>query len=166
MKASKYILLTALAVVSLSSCKPTEENYRKAYEATVAKSGKKSVEGTIYNRYRQQQRMTQIVVAPGDTLDVRHEMVTLTKDGGGSAETLREYNLVVAQFKQVFNAKAMCERLSGMGYQPFIMQTREPLYYVIAGSCETTAEAWAMLKKLRDDSRLSFQADCPWVLQH
>lgn len=165
MKLSGLLTIAVASLAVLSACKPSEENYRKAYEATVAKNGKKTVEGTVYNRYREMQRTAQIALADGDTISVRHENVTLTKDGGGSAETAGEYNIVVARFKQIFNAKAMSERLTSMGYSPFIVQTREPLYYVVAATCATPAEAAEQLRRISSDSRLSFQAGCPWVLQ-
>ncbi len=51
-----------------------------------------------------------------DTLPIRTEAIGYTDGGGASRETVRKYNIVVGQFKQVFNARQMRERLMAGGY--------------------------------------------------
>lgn len=164
----KLLIMAAVAVLlTMGACKPNETQYKAAYEAAVAKRDSKGdpVENTIYNRYRQQARQTYIPLN-GDTLAVQTEFIGYTKDGGATREGTQRYNVVVGSFKQVFNARAMRERLAGLGYEnPFILHTREPLYYVVAATCSTAQEALDELKRVKADTSLVLRAPLPFVLQ-
>lgn len=164
MKLSRLLPIAALACLAVvASCKPSEESYRQAYEA--AKNRDTDViEETIYNKIRQRARPQQIVVG-ADTLDYRVEGVTLTGDDGAIRQRVKRYNVVVGQFKQIFNARAMTEAITSRGYDGFIVNTAEPLYYVVAVTCETPEEALAALNRVKADSTLILRSPCPWVLR-
>lgn len=157
------ILLGALA---LGACKTTQENYQRAYETAVAKRGDSSgLDSTIYGRVRTQARMSKLAVG-ADTLDLRTEALGYTEGGGASRETLKRYNVVVGQFKQVFNARQMRERLIGAGYDgAIIVHTREPLYYVVAGSVETPAEAATLTDRVKADKSIVLRKPLPFLLR-
>lgn len=158
-----FLVLGAL----LAGCKPSEKAYKAAYEATVAHRNETDspVAGTVFNRYRQAARTSYVLTEDGDTLGVRVEAIGFPKETGTERDRMKMYSVVVAQFKQVFNAQAMRDRLAGFGYEPFIVATREPLYYVVAGTFETPTEADRFAKKIVSDDRFKVQKDCPWVLQ-
>ncbi len=61
----------------------------------------------------------------------------------------------------------MRTRLASSGNYPdaFIVQTREPLYYVIAATADTPQDAAAALQKVRNDQTLMLREPLPWVLQ-
>ena len=110
---SMRLLPLAVIVATLLTvgCKTNENNYRQAYETAVAKNREDSgVDSTIYARIRNNAQKTDLVVG-ADTLPMRTEYVGYTEDGGASREMLKRYNVVVGQFKQVFNARQMRARL-------------------------------------------------------
>lgn len=159
-------LAVIVATLLTVSCKTNENNYRQAYETAVAKSREDSgVDSTIYARIRNNAQKSDLVVG-ADTLPMRTEYVGYTEDGGASREMLKRYNVVVGQFKQVFNARQMRARLQAAGYQDaFIIHTREPLYYVCTATCPTADEALAAFRRVRDDKSIVLRAQLPFILR-
>lgn len=134
MKFEKIIIMIAMAaiILILAGCRTSESNYRAAYERAVANRDSTDVlDETIYNRIRQQALPSERVVA-GDTVMVKRELVALENKSQGA--TLSDAYVVVAQFKQLFNARSLCDRLRDGGYpEATLLVTREPLYYVTCG---------------------------------
>lgn len=162
------ILLTALAFAFLTpSCKPSEKNYRKAYERTMAArdSSDTDFDETIYGRYRKQLVSTPVIVG-NDTLDARTQNISVTPDGGGINESIKPYMVVVGGFKQLFNARSLRERLLNLGYPgAFIVQTAEPYYFIVAKACTTPEEALATVKALKANPPIPLRNGYPWALQ-
>lgn len=156
------LLLSAIA----TGCKTNEANYRQAYETAVENSRRNSaVDSTIYARIRNSAQTTALVVG-ADSLPMRTEYIGYTKDGGASRESVKRYNVVVGQFKQVFNARQMQARLQASGYDStFIVNTREPLYYVCTATCSTADEAAAELKRVKDDKSIVLREPLPFILR-
>ncbi len=162
----KYIIVLIGALVALCGCKTNEKNYRAAYEVAKEKfDNEGGLDSTIYNRMRPQGRGSELT-ALGDTVRMHTISIGFPKEGGASRETVKTYCVVVAQFKQIFNAKAMRQRLVDNGYDgAMIVNTREPLYYVVAGSVATPEEAVTMMRQLRKDKALVLRDPFPWVLR-
>lgn len=154
------------ACIAMVGCKTTEQNYRAAYE--VAKEKHDSVGGidnTIYSRMRPKGSGIQIV-AGSDTLSMHTMHIAMTENGGATKDNIRRYCVVVGQFKQLFNARSMRERLINSGYQDaMILNTAEPLYYVVAGSVSTTDEIAALVEHIRTDRSLLIRDPFPWILR-
>ena len=107
-----------------------------------------------------------MVTQSGDTLMLLTEPVALTPEGGATHETLRRYNVVVGQFRQIFNAKAMLARLREGAYpDAIILNTRLPLYYVITNSVATQEEAVKALRNVEADTTLRLASPLPFVLR-
>ncbi len=157
--------LMALAMMAVG-CKTTESNYRQAYETAVAKNRDSSgVDSTIYAKIRNSARTSDLVVT-GDTMPMRTEYIGYTEDGGASRETIGRYNVVVGQFKQVFNARQMRARLQSSGYDSaFIIHTREPLYYVCTQACATPEEAEKAFVRVKDDKSIVLRDPLPFILR-
>ncbi len=157
--------LMALAMMAVG-CKTTESNYRQAYETAVAKNRDSSgVDSTIYAKIRNSARTSDLVVT-GDTMPMRTEYIGYTEDGGASRETIGRYNVVVGQFKQVFNARQMRARLQSSGYaSAFIIHTREPLYYVCTQACATPEEAEKAFVRVKDDKSIVLRDPLPFILR-
>lgn len=161
------LTLGALCVAAaFTGCKTTEKNYREAYEMAKDKQTQTGgVDSTIYANLRKQGKPAVIAVG-GDSLVYRTVTIGFPKDCGASHETVKRYNIVVGQFKQIFNARAMRQRLLDGGYDgALVLQTREPLYYVVATSVATPEEALAALKRVKADGSLSLRDPMPWVLR-
>lgn len=169
MKSTRTIALAVL-ILSLASfigCKPSEKNYRAAYETAMAARDADSTDydKTVYTRIRRQMKSAKAVVG-GDTLAVNTQFVGITPGGGGINESIKRYCVVVGQFKQVFTAKDMRERLVNAGYPgSFVVQTREPYYFVVAGAFHSLAEAASLLKRTESDSSLIMRPPLPFILR-
>ena len=167
MKRLFYIIAVAASLAFTAvSCKPSEKHYREAYEVAAAKKhSADSVEATIYDQYRRQARKSAVTLG-GDTLNVQTEYVGYTTDGGASREITQRYNVVVGRFKQQFNAREMRKRLISLGYEnPFILHTREPLYYVVSATCSTAQEALEQMRRAQADTSLRLREPLPFILQ-
>lgn len=159
-------VMAVLVAMVVTSCKTTEDNYRKAYQAAVEQRQESTgLDSTIYGRIRNSAIRSHLVVE-GDSLPLKSEYVGYTDGGGATRDNLKRYNIVVGQFRQVFNARQMRERLMGAGYpDAMIVHTREPLYYVITETVSTPDEALKAWRKVEADRNLVLKAPLPFVLR-
>ncbi|MDE6377341.1 MAG: SPOR domain-containing protein [Duncaniella sp.] len=166
MKRLHLLLAVIVAFVALAACKTTEANYRTAYDSAKRQQQESTgLDSTIYGRIRSQAANSKLVVG-ADSLPLKREYVGYTPEGGSSRENLLRYNVVVGQFKQVFNARQMRERLIAAGYDgAMIVNTREPLYYVVALSVSTPEEALAAWQRVTSDHSLVLRSPLPFILQ-
>ena len=163
MKFFIYFSAIVLSIAILSGCKTTEENYRKAYETAKAKESD-GLDETIYNKIRREAMPSNVVIG-NDTLAMKRERVRVSDGQDIPQERMKKYNVIVAQFKQLFHATSMKKRIIEAGYPAaFIVETREPLYYVVAFTTDSPSEAAETLHKLEKDSPLKLLEPCPWVL--
>lgn len=163
MKSYMKLALVAALLAGAVACRTNEENYRIAYEKAVEKD-RANLDPTIYDKIRQKARPVQVQI-DGETVGMRREAVAVTDGQAATREWLRRYSVVVAQFKQRFHAFSMCERLEEQGFtRPFVVETREPLYYVIAASNDTATVARDITKQLEAAPPFKLQEGCPWIL--
>ena len=166
MKLYGIMALAALAAILIPSCKTTEKNYRTAYERTMTAQDTTHLEfeQTIYGRYRRDVRVSESIVG-GDTVATRIQRVFITP-GDSVPNMLKSYNLVVGQFKQLFNAKSMRQRLCDKGYTgAFVVQTAEPYYYVVAQDHDDQSQAAAALKRMRANPPFRLRDPLPFLLR-
>ncbi len=158
-------VLCIAMLLAASGCKTTEANYRAAYEVAKEKSAEKSpVEGTIYDQMRREAIDSRLIVK-GDSLPMLTVQVA-TVPQYSTPETVKQYSVVVNQFKQVFNAKSQVARLRESGYPgALLVVTAEPLYYVVAESVATPDDAAAAFKKVMDDKNIVMKSPFPWILR-
>lgn len=165
------LAILLLAAMAFTSCKTTEANYRAAYEKALA--GRDSVPGyesTIYGKYRRQLR-DQTLVCAGDTIDVKVQAVAVTDaPQGGSAADLKKYSVVVGQFKQLFNARSLRDRLVEAGYaRTFVVHTAEPYYFIVLDSYESLPQARQLLDSVVANAAsmpVAMKAPLPFLLQN
>jgi len=167
-KLSTIILAAAATVLTLSGlsgCKTTEENYRAAYEKTIAARAENSeLDSTIYGAVRRQSKLTAQQTSQG-TVNVTTQLVRVTAEGGGIAENLHRYNVVVGQFKQLFNASSMRDRIVDGGYPTaFVVETAEPYYYVVLMSFNKLEAAASALKDFSEKPCVTMKEPCPFIL--
>ena len=165
MKKTLYLML-ALMLCGIVGCKPSEKNYRAAYEKTMARDSLRTdFDQTIYGRYRRQVRDIELTNANGDTVEARTMRVVVTQNGGGVKESLKKYCVVVAEFKQLLNANSMRTRFNDGGYPgAFVVHTAEPFYYVLAGSFDNLSDAESLVATLRQKSPVALKAPAPYIL--
>lgn len=160
------IIILALAALLTGGCKPSEANYRAAYEKAVeGRENDNGIDDTIYGGVRRSMGTSNVTLSDSSSIEVRHIGVRITKDGGGIRENLRRYNIIAGQFKQLFNARSMRERLADNGYPgAFLVETSEPYYYVVAISVDTPEEAAAALEKIRKAAPVEMKEPLPFIL--
>lgn len=116
-------------MLTLTCCRTTEANYKAAYEKAIAgREDDSAVNNTIYENIRRR-AVTSTQIVDGDTVAVKRERVKLVEPAAG--ELMQDAYVVVAQFKQLFNAKSLCARYKEQGYPDArLLATAEPLYYI------------------------------------
>lgn len=159
----KLGILSILAVMMMPSCKTNETNYRAAYEVAKEKA-MDGVDEDTYNRM-QAEAMPGKIVINGDTLRVITQFVRVAKNAGNDDAALHRYNIAVAQFRQVFNAKAMRDRLLGLGYDAYIVENSDPVYYVVAKGTDVQSEVAGIVKELASNESIVLRAPYPCVLE-
>lgn len=154
MKISSLILLAALGV--LSSCKTTEANYKAAYEAAAEhRASKSDAEDDFLNRPDQSVIITEFL-SPVKTSD---------KDSVIPDETPK-YAVAVNKFKQVFNAKALCERLRNEGFNgAYVARNPSDEYYVMAKGFGDETQAKAFMEEIKTDRRVPFGRGYPAAIR-
>ncbi|MCM1137935.1 MAG: SPOR domain-containing protein [Muribaculum sp.] len=164
MKRLTYLII--LVVMVLVGCKTNENNYRQAYEAAVSQRQEESgVDSTIYAKMRNSGRVADLVV-DGVSMPMKSEYIGYTENGGASRETVKKYNVVAGQFRQVFNARQMRQRLIESGYDSaFIVHTREPMYYVVTSTFSTPEETLKAYQKVLSDKSIVLRAPLPFILR-
>lgn len=163
----KIVLAVAAAGTMMVSCKTSEANYRAAYEKAVAgRDSLTALDQTIYGAHRRSMGSREMAVGT-DTVEVKVQRVRVTEGGGGIREWLKPYSVVVGQFKQLFNAKSMRERLADSGYpRAFVVETGEPYYFVVLSSHPTAEEAVEALKAIPADFPVAMKAPLPFILKN
>jgi len=173
---------TTLAASTFFSCKPSEKHYREAYETTIKArhSGEEEyLDSTA--RAAMQTGGRPAIMHVGDTiLSYRVEWIrpvidkssTPTKPTATDATPGRPslsgkpFCIIVGQFKQRFNAREMCSRLQGYGYQnAMVFQNSEPRYFVAADTVSSPENAIKQLDAVKSDQRLMLKEPFPTVIQ-
>lgn len=163
MKKIIYFIAAALLMMAYA-CKTTEANYRAAYEA--AKAKQMTGDSVIDKGLTDQQRPIPYYIN-GDTLPVRSEYIGYTKDGGADSDrrVVKRYCVVVGQFKQVFNARSMRQRLMQHGYpRALVLHNSMKDYYVIANTTMDAHAATLMLDSVKADSSIVLRPPYPYIL--
>lgn len=157
--------MAVLTLSGLPACKTTEANYRAAYEKTVAaRSENSDIDSTIYGAVRRQSKLSTVQTADGP-VEVTTQPVRVTPDDGGIAQNLHQYNVVVGQFKQLFNARSMRDRIVDAGFPTaFVVETAEPYYYVVLSSHNEIDTAADALKKFAAKPCVTMKEPCPFIL--
>lgn len=159
------LALTALVVLNFTGCKTTEANYRAAYEA--AKNKRTETGDSISTEALRQYDMPRPAVVNGDTLMMITKAVYVPKDGPEDAASMQRYCVVVAKFKQLFNARSMAERLLQTGRWPdaFVVGDRDSNYYVVAAATAVPSQALGLMEKAQKEESVVLKAQFPYVLR-
>lgn len=157
------IAATILLMSGATACKTTEENYRKAYEAAVEKQNEGYTEEEILNMAREE--AIPRTVFNGDSIPMKGVYVNTVKLDPPVAAALR-YNVVVATFKQKFNAMSVLDRLRHGGYSDGrLLIDKDQTYYVAAYTTDTLKNAVETLRSLEKSSPVAMKSPCPYILR-
>lgn len=166
MKLLKYIpvlLLTVIALFGTTSCKTSEENYKKAYEAAVEKQNEGYTREEIASMAHEEAIPKSVY--KGDSIPIKGIFVNTVKLDP-PVEAAQRYNIVVASFKQKFNAMSVLDRLRQAGYaEPRLLVDKEQTFYVAAVSTPSLDEAVENLREIQKNPPLAFRPPCPYILR-
>lgn len=156
------ILLSACAL--FAGCKTNEANYRQAYE--VAKQRYENADTVSTSSHRlERYAQPHPKVIDGDTLQLLMQPVSAVAGEGLTSSQIRNYNVVVGQFRQIFNARQMRQRLIASGYaSTAVLASPQPLYYVVTMSTDTASQAAAEIRRLQSDASVKLRAPLPFVI--
>lgn len=154
----------ALGIVALLllvvSCKTTEKNYREAYELA-----KETTQDSTMLRLIEKEQSPSMTMVDGESVNLRKEYVSVVTEDGTTKEVLKQYNIVVGRYRQIFNARSMQTRMRSLGYDAFVIQTREPTYFVVVYSSDLIKDISSKIKEVQADKRIVVKSPFPWVLE-
>lgn len=162
MKRIAYFLLLAFVAFAMTSCHSNEKNYKAAYD----KAMEKYRDGVGVEEYErilaEKQRATTVV--NGDSVRLVTMHVNVTED---SASIAKRYNVIVAQFKQKFNAITMRDRLrSEEGFPSYVLYGgTDSKYFVVVKAFDELDVAVAFLKSSDKSIKMKILEPKPWILE-
>ena len=156
------ILLMAAVAIALWSCHSTEANYKESYDKAVAasRSGEKG------EQYQQEltQRTHNNCEVDGDSIRKLNYYFNVVDD---KPEVIKQYGVVVAEFKQKFNAISCRDRLRKedklQSYVVYIASKK--LYCVVAQGYDDLSIAATFAKNPQKYMRMKVLVPMAWVLE-
>lgn len=134
-----------MAALTLPACKPTEKNYRAAYDAAKSKREAAEAEQMIPATGLLSDDGPELRIVEGDTLYVSRDRLRF-----GAGETFEgAYTVGVGVYRMDTNARAQAERLKEKGYDSRALQTSGDRWYCTVGAFATVDEARAFIKEFR-----------------
>lgn len=170
MKKSKIaILAAAILMLAPTACKTNEKNYQRSYDKIIDKiqSERTAEDSLLTGDFYTQGRSRRYVVGT-DTLTARIDYVTpdrINPTDTTPLPRLEPFYIVVGQFRQIFNARAMSQRLQKQGHTPVILHNNVPEYFVGLYPATMVVDALQALRDVRADSSIVMRPPCPWVLR-
>lgn len=162
-------IIATLALTVFSGCKTSEKNYRTAYETArqhqIERNGGEDLTNgvalTQTGMFKPAAHTIGDVTFPMATTWVRSESgVTSPLD------SLHRYNVAVGQFKQIFNARALFNRLKNSHYPDAVMMKTSEGYYVVASmSTNVPVEALKGLEEVKADTTIKPREPFPFILR-
>ncbi len=162
----KKLILALLIIASvMTACKTTEANYRAAYE--IAKEKHTETGDSLTTQQLRNSLQPRAMAIGSDTLMVRTEtVITVANVDKGTSPTLKKYCVVVAKFRQIFNARSMRQRLADNGYsEAVVLRNNQSDYYVAAGVFDASSDATALIERLKSDKSVVLRAPYPYTLR-
>ena len=162
---SLILLVTTATIISISvcSCKTTEANYRAAYEA--AKTGDDESIGSEEAEQLRRSQLPDSISIEGVKIPIKRIAIYPAEAKDLPKSQLERFNVAVAKFKQVFNARSMATRLRDRGFEEAcIARDREENYYVLAKTTNSAKEADKILKELEKEREIVISQPFPYVI--
>lgn len=161
------LFIAVVVLITLGACKPSENNYRLAYE-TAMQRDREGLEEGVYELI-QQEKLPPMIHVLGDSVRVqRLPLAAFYCPGTDSLDKCmpQYYNVAVALYKMPTNARAHADRLAGEGYHSAVLKSGASLYYVMAGLVESLDSA-ARLARMYDLSHAGeyIGIPCPIAIQ-
>ncbi len=158
-----YILILLVALlVGMTGCHSNEANYKAAYDKAMQKHQEGIGQEAFDKIQAEARKYTEVV--NGDSVRLLRMYANVTLD---SASVARRFNVVIASFKQQFNAQTMRDRLRREeGFPSYILfGGRERKYYVVVKAFDEKDVAAAFIKGLDTHLKMPVLEPIPWILE-
>lgn len=150
------------ALAAISSCKTTEENYRRAYEKAIEKQNEAYTSDEI-DLMRAEEAIPRTVYR-GDSIPMKGLWVNTVKIDSTTMRA-RRYNVVAGRFRQKFTAMSMLNRMKEEGYpNALLLVDKDQAFYVAPLSTDTLDRAVETWKVLSTSSPLLLTSPFPYIL--
>ena len=159
---TKYLNIIIVFTIALTlwSCHSTEANYKESYDKAVAasRSGEK---GIIYQQELESRMMANFEV-DGDSIRLLRNYFNAVDDKN---DVIKKYSVVVAEFKQKFNAQSYRDRLRQEGHNSYVVYISEKkLYCVVAEGYDDLSTAATFVKNPEKYMKMKVLSPRAWVL--
>lgn len=170
MKLIRTIALAAgcIWLLSATGCKTTESNYRSAYETARAKRDADAADMNVPQGMKLSNSATPAMtkIGTGISFPMATEFIRDDDKTVAGRDDLQRYTVVIAAFKQVFNAKALADRLKKGGIaEPLVFRNGPGMYFVGTMTTMQPAEAKAGLERVMSDSTIHCTEPFPYILR-
>lgn len=136
----------AFAALIFVGCKPTENNYRKAYDAAQAKREQAAAEQMRPATGLLSDDGPELRIVDGDSLFVTRERIRLP----GGERLKGQWGVAVALFKMSTNAEATAENLRSTGWdQAVAVNGIQGRHYTLVGNVQTLDSARVIVKNFK-----------------
>ena len=160
MKIIYNIILIFAVAAALWSCHSTEANYKESYDKAVAAS-RTGEKGVLYQQDLEN-RMKPNYVINGDSIRLLHNHFNIVDD---KSDLIKKYNVVVAEFKQEFNAKSYRDRLRKEGHGSFVVYiAAKKIYCVVVESYDDLNTAATFVNNPEKYMKIKVLVPRAWVL--
>lgn len=129
-----------LVAVAMTGCKPSEKNYRSAYDAAKAKREAAVAESMVPATGLMSDDGTMLKIVDGDSLYVSRDRLRIDPKKPAD-ERPKPFSVGVAMYRMHTNAEAAASDLKAKGYAAEAMQTTGDRWYVVAGGFPNLTEA-------------------------
>lgn len=155
-------MLAAIVLMSLTGCHSNEQNYKVAYDKAMEKY-RDGVGTEAYERILAEKTAPNTIVN-GDSIRLVPMYVNVTDD---DASVLMPYSVIVAQFKQKFNAITMRDRLrKEEGFKSYVLfGGQDKKYYVVVKGFEELDVATAFVKTIDHSVKIKILEPRVWILE-
>ncbi len=160
------LILTLSGFMVLTGCKPTEKNYKAAYDVALAKRQAEQNDPDMNLPVDGYQRLDAPKAMKVGDKEYDYQFVRL-KPLDDSVK-MNPYNVAVSVFKMPTNCEAQVSDLKESGYDAFGARSGDDKYYVIVGSftnLEAAAAAIDNYVKIHKDSVYVGLSDNPVIVQ-
>jgi len=156
------IVIAWLSALLLTSCHSNEKNYREAYDKAMQQRREGIGAETYAKIEAERQRNTTLI--NGDSVRLLRYHANVALD---SSNVARRYNVVVATFKQRFNAQSYRDRLrQEEGYPSYILHGGiGNTYYVVVRGFDDLDEAVAFLHNIDKNVKIKILEPKPWIFE-
>lgn len=157
-----YLFIAGIIAISFCSCKTNEKNYKAAYDITMnKKKNSEGIDSVTYSKIVNEKKQSTAIIA-GDSVRLITEHVNIVDD---SVKMLKKYNVIVGEYKQIFNARSFRQRLRQENKPAYVIINAKRTYYVVAHGFDSPNEASEYLKNIKNEVKMHIPIESPWILK-